>query len=312
MNCLDAETLAAWFDGGLKGAALEDVRAHVAGCHRCQMLVGVMGRTRAAVPAPAHERTPRRWLAWAIPLTAAATAVAVWVAIPEQRKVPVVAPATKQEAAPAPAAPPGAETQQQGNARPAAPPPVEPRVQRYAVPSGAASPQTASAQTAPPTTAPPATEPSAAAPLLAPRPEGRVLDQQQRAAAARAAPAAPPGNDAAGNPQAPLAETVTITGEAPRVVSIESLCGRRWGSVPSDLTGELTAGSSPSPGVCWVVGRGGVVRRSTNGQTWQRIAFPEMTDLSGVRASDARSATVSTADGRTFTTSDGGMTWVRQ
>ena len=28
MNCLDAETLAAWFDGGLSGAALEDVRSH--------------------------------------------------------------------------------------------------------------------------------------------------------------------------------------------------------------------------------------------------------------------------------------------
>jgi photosystem II stability/assembly factor-like uncharacterized protein len=37
-----------------------------------------------------------------------------------------------------------------------------------------------------------------------------------------------------------------------------------------------------------------------------------MTDLSGVRASDARTATVSTIDGRTFATTDGGQTWRQQ
>ena len=320
MNCLDAETLAAWFDGGLKGAVLEDVRAHVASCGRCQLLLGAMGQTRAAVPVPQPERAPRRWLAWAVPLAAAATAIAVWVAIPEQRNVPVVAPATapeaRQEAAVPPAAPPAADTQQQANAArpavPSAPPPVERRAQPYAAAPGAASPQTAPPQTAAAPTAPPAAEPSAAAPLIAPRPEGRVLDQQQRAAAARAAPAAPGANDAADKAQAPLAESVTIAGETRQVLSIETLCGRRWGSVPNDVAGGLTSGSSPTPDVCWVVGRGGVVRRSVNGQTWQRVAFPEMTDLSGVQASDGRSATVATADGRSFRTSDGGMTWVQR
>jgi len=41
------------------------------------------------------------------------------------------------------------------------------------------------------------------------------------------------------------------------------------------------------------------------------VTFPEIADLSAVRATDARSASVSSADGRTFTTSDGGMTWTR-
>jgi photosystem II stability/assembly factor-like uncharacterized protein len=62
--------------------------------------------------------------------------------------------------------------------------------------------------------------------------------------------------------------------------------------------------------VCWVVGRGGVVLLSTDGRSWRRLAFPEPTDLSGVRARDARAASVSTADGRTFSTTDGGLTWV--
>jgi hypothetical protein len=36
-----------------------------------------------------------------------------------------------------------------------------------------------------------------------------------------------------------------------------------------------------------------------------------MTDLSSVRATDARTASISTVDGRTFSTSDGGVTWSR-
>jgi photosystem II stability/assembly factor-like uncharacterized protein len=34
-----------------------------------------------------------------------------------------------------------------------------------------------------------------------------------------------------------------------------------------------------------------------------------MTDLSSVRARDTRAASVTTADGRVFTTIDGGSTW---
>ena len=41
----------------------------MAGCDRCQMLLGAMGaHARGAVP-PRTERSPRRWLAWAVPLT---------------------------------------------------------------------------------------------------------------------------------------------------------------------------------------------------------------------------------------------------
>jgi len=42
------------------------------------------------------------------------------------------------------------------------------------------------------------------------------------------------------------------------------------------------------------------------------VAFPEVTDLSAIQATDARNASVSTADGRTFSTTDGGATWVRR
>jgi photosystem II stability/assembly factor-like uncharacterized protein len=61
-----------------------------------------------------------------------------------------------------------------------------------------------------------------------------------------------------------------------------------------------------------MVGRAGTVLRSTDHQTWQRLNVPESVDLSRVTASDALSATVVTSDGRTFSTSDGGMTWRQQ
>ena len=42
-----------------------------------------------------------------------------------------------------------------------------------------------------------------------------------------------------------------------------------------------------------------------------RVPFPEAVDLVAVKASSASSASVTTADGRVLTTSDGGATWVR-
>jgi photosystem II stability/assembly factor-like uncharacterized protein len=88
------------------------------------------------------------------------------------------------------------------------------------------------------------------------------------------------------------------------------LCGAEWSAAPAGVTTALTAGAAPSMTVCWIVGRGGVVMLSTDGRTWKRIAFPETTDLSSVTAPDARSATVTTSDGRAFSTTDGGTTWI--
>ena len=72
----------------------------------------------------------------------------------------------------------------------------------------------------------------------------------------------------------------------------------------------LTAGSSPSPAVCWLVGREGVVLITTDeGRSWQRVPFPQAIDLISIRASDGTTAAVVGADGRSFTTSDRGVTW---
>jgi hypothetical protein len=51
------------------------------------------------------------------------------------------------------------------------------------------------------------------------------------------------------------------------------------------------------------------VIRSVDGERWERLPFQLSIDLVGVRATDARSAIVSTRDGRRFETLDGGATW---
>ena len=88
--------------------------------------------------------------------------------------------------------------------------------------------------------------------------------------------------------------------------------GSTWDAVFTLAGAELTAGTAPSGSTCWVIGRRGVVLRSTDGRTFSLVTFPAMTDLSTVQATDASAALVSTIDGRTFRTTDGGATWRRQ
>lgn len=85
--------------------------------------------------------------------------------------------------------------------------------------------------------------------------------------------------------------------------------GVTWVVQPTGTTLDLTAGSSPARAVCWLAGRSGVVLLSIDGKTWQRRAVPEVVDLVAVSATDAKTATVTTSDGRRFSTTDGGTTW---
>jgi hypothetical protein len=88
--------------------------------------------------------------------------------------------------------------------------------------------------------------------------------------------------------------------------------GATWHPVTVDTRVAVTGGVSPSDLVCWLIGPGGTVVLSTDGQTLRRVAFPETADLVSVTADNDRSATVMTADGRTFVTFDGGATWTRR
>jgi hypothetical protein len=85
--------------------------------------------------------------------------------------------------------------------------------------------------------------------------------------------------------------------------------GLTWQTQAAGVATPLVSGAAPSPAICWVVGRGGVVLRSTDGATWQRVGLSDAIDLIAIRASDATNATITAADGRMFRTADGGKTW---
>jgi hypothetical protein len=79
--CVDAETLAAWVDGGLPKADATAVEMHLADCERCTAMVATFARTIPDAPVAASLWT--RWhLRWLVPLATAATVAAVWVLVP--------------------------------------------------------------------------------------------------------------------------------------------------------------------------------------------------------------------------------------
>ena len=341
--CLDAETLAAWTAGSLSGAALESAHLHVADCPRCQELAGTLARLGSAVPQPVPAAAPRRWLAWFVPLTAAAAAIAIWFAVPGnlgKRLTNDELKRVEQAAQPPAAEPPAAASVPNRNApgTTAQPQDVTPRPNERAAPA-AADRQLSEAPAAPEAAEP--REERARNDTAAPQPargEGGASASKeavtsevardkaegarvQAAPSAAAAPAAPPSARFSAA-QAPARASITpdIVSPDPAVrwrilgsaVQHSSNGGSTWEAVSTGFPVELTAGAAPAVTVCWLVGRNGVVLLTVDGRTWRRVPFPDTTDLSGVRAVDAggRVAAISTADGRTLVTTDAGATWV--
>jgi len=77
----------------------------------------------------------------------------------------------------------------------------------------------------------------------------------------------------------------------------------------SGVSTDLTAGAAPSAAVCWIVGRSGTIIRTTDGEHWTLVSAPTVDNLIAVSARGANDATVTTAGGRSFATSDGGASW---
>jgi len=80
--CLDAETLAAWAERGLTAGDLASVETHLSECSRCQSLVATLERTRPAGSDREPWWPPSFGFGWLVPLTAAAAAILLWVALP--------------------------------------------------------------------------------------------------------------------------------------------------------------------------------------------------------------------------------------
>ena len=85
--------------------------------------------------------------------------------------------------------------------------------------------------------------------------------------------------------------------------------GAQWTAVNINSPDPLTAAAAPSAIVCWIVGARGAVYLTTDGVRFIRLPFTEMIDLTSVFATDALTASVSSADGRSWRTTDQGKTW---
>jgi hypothetical protein len=317
--CLDSETVAAWADQALDARARAIAEAHAADCERCQALLAAMVRTAPpAAAAPSWFRVSA--LRWLVPLTAAATAWAIWVAVPNRAPVQVSdgGVAAVDQAVPADQATPAQEPARPTASAPAPPAELQakagenrpPAAVRERQESAALDKQTAQAPAAPvgalseSVTIAPAAPPTADAPL------------------SRTAPAAPRALGAAAARMSTFANAMdmVIVSSNPATrfrllpgggVQRSADGGATWRTEITGATETLTAGASPSPSVCWLIGPSGAVFLSTDGRSWRRLAFPEAEDLRAVTATDSENATVTTVGGHTFVTTDAGQTWSR-
>lgn len=267
--CLDAETMAAWTDGGLDSQAIAMAEAHASTCERCQALLATIVRT-VPVAAVAEPRTARLWRWWLAPLAASAAAVTLWMVVPQETYVAPPSPAVTAPAAEAAA--PGAEAarQEAPPSAPAAPLAAVARVEQ-------STPGRARANTAP---AVAAIDQKAESPKLADR-----------------------------VPASGIAESTVVEGRAAegRLGAAAPAAALRKQDASEEQ--QFTAQASPAANVIWRVGRAGLVQLATDGRRFTRLVFPETVDLTAVTATDGSHATVTTADGRVFQTADGGRTW---
>jgi hypothetical protein len=268
-----------------------------------------MARTEPAAAAAPKWRLPML-IRWAVPLAAAATAVALWVNVADRPATPPASDAAQaidrleqapKATAPAevPAAPPAAA------AAPAAPAREGDRSK-----DAARNRAGALARAPAPPPAPPAPRDRAA--------EGQTQQRADRQAAAAAPEAAREKAEFRAFAGARPADVISpdpairwrIEG---RIVQRSTDGGATWTAQSPDAEADLLAGHAPAPDVAWIVGRAATIRLTTDGgRTWRRITFPVPVDLTGVRAVDAMTASVTAADGRVFGTKDGGATWSLQ
>lgn len=348
---LDAETAAAWMERTLEAGAAKAAEVHLSSCARCQDLMTTLARITPtpAAPEPWWHAWRWQWLV-PIGAAAAAVALWVAGPSPTTSPAPESqqahledSPLARPEAEPTPTAAPeptleasqaqerfalrvGARATggvQPGTTVPSAPTAagaltaqesrVEAKAEADQAPTSAERLRqpTALAEAAAPAAAPPAT---AGAP-----PAASDASATSRAVRGVAVNAAPSPLRRAALSERTVGTDIVATGSTSRWrilaggerVQFSADGGATWTPVTVPASSGLVAGFAPSSGVCWIVGRAGVVLLTTDGGRFSRLAFPDSSDLVAVRATDARGATVTTATGQAFRTTDGGATWTR-
>ena len=335
--CVDGETLAAWSEGSLRGAEASAVERHVAECSRCRAMMASF--VRSTPPAPVPDSLWRRWhLAWAVPLATAATAAAIWVALPNNSAEPLPPVQTNARALDERNAARSSEPAAAERAQPAAPAQagaraVRPQEEKAKVAESAtnevrqradrsesrelsdlqargAAPVPQAEASLPAAPAPPAASVASPAAAGAAAAERAEADSKKEVAAnSAAAPRA-----AARQAFAPNQIVATDGTTRWRIVNGQQVerstdAGASWTPAAITSTDALSGAAAPSASVCWIVGARGAVYVTTDGTRFVRVPFPEIVDLTSVSATDGLTATVSSADGRSWRTTDQGKTW---
>jgi hypothetical protein len=296
--CLAADTIAGWFEGTLQPDERAAAERHASACDRCQAVLAAMAATEPAVPArPAHGLRLVRWL---VPAAAIAAAVLFWVNLRvEQPRL-------------APAAPPSASATADNRSTDAAPS------------LGAATSAPREERKVATATVPPASRTKPVAKQAAPQANealSQLSEDSLRAAAPQPAqsPARERADTLAGEspmlgPAMPPLQVTSGAAVIWRVTARDTIArsadgGASWVSAKLDAPADFTAGAAADSATVWFVGRRGVVVRGV-GDRYERRSIAEPVDLVAVRPADAMTATVTAVDGRTFTTRDGGLTWL--
>jgi len=290
--CLDAETLAAFYERSLDADAMARAEAHVAQCLDCQEALAALARSEpepAALVAGGRLWSPWR-LAWAAPVLVAGLAVAVWYMQPPAGGPQQDAALRTRAMAGQPALPAEAEG-------------VAPDAPKAAMPEAAATrPQAADEP------APRAAEAGTPAEALAASEKTEEKSAERRAVTGLAASLSQAAADTATTlAAAPGGRIVWRLGPGGAIARSDD-GGATWRDQAS-VDGEPLAGAAPSTTVCWAVGRSGAVWRTADGERWDRVATPTDTDLVAVDATGADQAIVTAEDGRRWETIDGGRHW---
>jgi hypothetical protein len=313
--CLDAETLAAWIDGTLSRNEVASAEAHAATCARCQAMVAAMAKT-----APPVVHAQPSWRRFLVPVLVPATALlalAIWVARPDENPTRGestidMARADESDRELRDRANTEASKESTSALESAAPlPPARDQRQKAEAfqmreiprpPAPAAAPQEAQVET-PGAIAPPP-PPAAPPPTAAGANAARMRERKE--VASYSAPATQSGTAALDVIAPEPTPGWRLNNDR---IERSTDGGGSWSVVYSEADAGLVALSSPSPDVCWAVGRAGVVLLTTDGRTWKRLQVPKTNDLASVLASDASNAVVFSADGTMWVTKNGGETW---
>jgi len=323
--CVEADVVAAWVEGGLRPAEAASVEAHVSSCARCQAVMATLIRTTpATTPVPGFGARLRALidgnLRWLVPTAGVAAALLVYLATRPDTSVPVLESLdsrTTTAESPVPGVRPPTPVSE-----PAPAPTLEKDVSAQPAPSassaGTVAPEPASTAEPPIPSGPPAVE------ALRDRSNAPAPDGPAQSVAAPPPPAAPAV--AATAPLARLEAREGVAAAAPPVATVVGPGRGLWriaaggveysrdgGSTWQETTGVTTvvAGAAVSDATCWMVGPQGAVFVTVDGTRFSRVTFPQAVNLTRVVATDERTATVSTADGRSFTTRDQGASWVQ-